>query len=301
MLVVDTGLFPSTGRRMADEVRKLTNKPVRYVVNTHWHDDHHGGNQVYREIWPDVEFISHARTRTDAIEQSHEPRAGNTARLEKAIPDLERWLGTGEDDEGKPLDAARRKRVEQAIAFYRAAIPELESIEPTTPDLTFEDALVLRRGERTIEIRWLGLGNTRGDVVVFLPRERIVATGDLVVHPIPFGFGSYYADWPDTLGNIDALEADIVFPGHGAVQRDSAYIDQLRALFHDLVVNVEVAIADGANLEETQERVTLAEWKEKFAGSDDRKQRSFTAFFVQPAVERAWRQAMGEPDTQKVQ
>lgn len=300
VLVVDAALFPSTARRMAGEVQKLTKKPVRYVVNTHWHDDHHGGNQVYRELWPEVQFISHRHTRTDAIEQSHDPRPENIERLRKRVPDFERWLETGEDDDGKPVDDARRKRIENAIVFYGTAIDELESIEATPPDLSFEDAVVLHRGERTIEIRWLGLANTRGDVVVYLPRERIVASGDIIVHPIPFGFGSYYGDWVDTLGRIDALEADVIFPGHGEVQHDRDYVHRLQALLEDLVEQVDAAVAEGASLEETQARVTLADWQDRFAGDDDVKQRSFAAFFVTPAVERAWRQAMGEPDTQKV-
>jgi glyoxylase-like metal-dependent hydrolase (beta-lactamase superfamily II) len=300
VLVVDTALFPSTARRMAAEVQKLTRKPVRYVVNTHWHDDHHGGNQVYRELWPGVQFISHRHTRGDAIEQSHDPRPQNIERLRKTIPDLERWLETGEDDDGKAIDDARRERIENAIVFYRTAIEELESIEATPADLTFEDAIVLHRGDRTIEIRWLGLANTRGDVVVHLPRERIVATGDIIVHPIPFGFGSYYSDWIETLARIDGLGADVILPGHGEVQRDNDYLRRLQALLRDLVEQVDATVAEGATLEETQARVSLADWKERFAGDDDLKQRSFAAFWVTPAVERAWRQAMGEPDTQKV-
>jgi glyoxylase-like metal-dependent hydrolase (beta-lactamase superfamily II) len=62
VVVVDTGLLPSTARVMAAELRKLTTRPVRYVVNTHWHDDHHTGNAVYRELWPEAEFIAHRDT-----------------------------------------------------------------------------------------------------------------------------------------------------------------------------------------------------------------------------------------------
>ena len=89
---------------------------------------------------------------------------------------------------------------------------------------------MLRRGERTIEILWLGLGNTRGDAVVFLPKERIVATGDLLVWPVPFMFGSYHAEWPATLAKLDALAADTLFLSHGAPQRDRGYLRQVRDL-----------------------------------------------------------------------
>ena len=164
------------------------------------------------------------------------------------------------------------------------------------PDLTFEDRLVLHQGARRIEIIHPGLGNTRGDVVVFLPAERIVATGDLVVHPEPFGFGSYYSEWIDTLGRIAALEADTFVPGHGPVMRDRAYITQLQDLLRALTAEVDAAVKKGLALEETKKAVTLDEWKKKFAGEDEGIARAFDAFFVTPAVERAWKQATGAPD-----
>ena len=297
VVVVDSALLPSSAKRLAAEVKRLTPKPVRYVVNTHWHDDHHLGNQVYAELWPGVEFIAHRHTRADAIEKTHHARPQVLEGMRNDLETLEGWLVTGKDDSGKEIDSARRGRVVAFVEMYKATLPELESIRATTPDLTFEDALVLQRGERTIEIRWLGLGNTRGDVVVFLPKERIVATGDLLVHPSPFGIGSYYQEWITTLGKLDELPADVLFPGHGAVQRDREYLHSVQGLLHSLVDEVGAAVAAGATLEQTQERVTLAAWKEKIAGDDPVKQRAFTAFFVQPAVERAWRQAKGEPDT----
>lgn len=172
----------------------------------------------------------------------------------------------------------------------------MAAIHNTPPDLTFEEKLVLHRGERTIEILWLGRGNTRGDTVVFLPRERIAATGDLFVQPIPFGFGSYYEEWAATLARLDALGADVLVPGHGFVQRDRDSLRQVEALLTALVDAVKREVAAGATLEETQQRVTLADWKAKFAGADATRQRGFDAFFVQPAVVRAWRQARGEAD-----
>jgi len=296
VLVVDTGMVPSTARVMAAELKKLTDLPVRYVVNTHWHDDHHGGNEVYRELWPGVEFIAHRDTREDIFARTYADRAKDILSFEEGAARYERWASTGKDDDGRPLDDARRKRAGEIAALDRALGPELAAIHDTPPDLTFADRLVLHRGDRTIEVLWLGLGNTRGDVVVFLPRERIAATGDLFVQPVPFGIGSYYEDWIATLGRLDALEADLLVPGHGAVQRDRTYLRQVQALLTALVAEIKSAAASGATLAQTQQKVTLAGWKARFAGDDPTLQRAFDAFFVQPAVERAWRQAKGEKD-----
>jgi glyoxylase-like metal-dependent hydrolase (beta-lactamase superfamily II) len=287
VLVVDTGLVPSTARVMAAELRKLTDRPVRYVVNTHWHGDHHGGNEVYRELWPGVEFIAHRDTREDIFAQTYGTRPKDLLGMEEQAVKYAKWAETGRDDEGKPLEERRRARAAEIAALNRALVPELRGIRETPPDLTFADRLVLHRGERTIEVLWLGRGNTRGDAVVFLPKERIAATGDLFVQPIPFGIGSYYQDWIATLGRLDALEADVLVPGHGSVQRDRAYLRQVEALLAALVEQVGAAVASGATLEETRQKVTLADWKPKFAGSDPTRQRAFDAFFVTPAVERA--------------
>lgn len=296
VLVVDTGIVPSTARVMAAELKKLTDRPVRYVVNTHWHDDHHGGNEVYRELWPSVEFVAHRDTRADILGQTWTTRSKDVADLRAQAAKYARWAQSGVDDGGQPLGSRRRDRAAAIASFSPALAAELEATRPTPPDLTFDDRLVLHRGDRTIEILWLGRGNTRGDVVVFLPRERIAATGDLFVQPIPFGIGSYYADWAATLGRLDALAADVLVPGHGQVQRDRRYLRQVQGLLQALVAEVQRAVAEGATLEETQKRVTLADWKVRFAGDDPTLQRSFELFFVQPAVARAWHQARGDAE-----
>jgi glyoxylase-like metal-dependent hydrolase (beta-lactamase superfamily II) len=226
-------------------------------------------------------------------------RAQDASNFQSAADRFSRWLAAGKDDDGKPLDPARRTRVAERASLYQAMAPEIAGVKTTPPDLTFDDEITLHRGERTIEIRWLGRGNTRGDIVVLLPKERIVATGDLLVQPIPFAFGSYYEDWVGTLDRLDSLPADIIFPGHGQVQRDRTYLRQVRGLLQSLVQQVKEQVAAGATLEETKTRVTLADWKQQFAGDDPRRQEMFDADFTSPAVERAWRQAKGEPDALK--
>jgi glyoxylase-like metal-dependent hydrolase (beta-lactamase superfamily II) len=297
VLVVDTGFVPSTARVMAAELKKLTDRPVRYVVNTHWHDDHHGGNEVYRELWPSVEFVAHRDTREDILAQTWATRPKDVVDIRAQAAKYSKWAESGVDDDGHALETRRRDRAAEVAAFMPALAAEMEATRPTPPDLTFDDRLVLHRGSRTIEVLWLGRGNTKGDVVVFLPRERIAATGDLFVQPIPFGIGSYYADWAATLGRLDALDADVLVPGHGHVQRDHRYLRQVQGLVQALVTEVQRAVTSGASLEETQKSVTLSEWKIRFAGDDPTLQRSFEQFFVQPAVERAWHQAKGDADT----
>lgn len=296
VVLIDTGVFSETGEILAREIRKLTPLPVRYVVNTHWHDDHHGGNSAILKHWPGAEVIGHRDTRTDIIERSYKVRPKTIAGYEKSLEKYERWKATGKDEDGKPLDAGRMERVADLVAFLSADLPKFKGLRETPPTLTFADKMVLTRGERRIELIWLGLGNTRGDIVVFLPKERIVASGDLFVLPVPFAFGSYYEHWVDTLGKLDALEADIIVPGHGPVQRDRVALKSVRGLLEALVNEVKAAVATGATLEETRKRVKLADWREKFAGDDKTRQAAFSSFVLAAATERLWRQARGEAD-----
>lgn len=296
VLVVDSCLFPSTARLVIGEIRKLTPKPVRYVVNTHWHDDHVLGNLAYREAFPAVEFIAHANTRTDVAEQVYAAQPKLIERYRDDIVRIRRALETGKTSRGETVTEERRKLYESYIPLLQRFLDEIGPVNarPMLPDVTFDDHLTIHRGARTIELRYLGRGNTRGDVVVWLPKEKILATGDLVVNPIPFGIGSYYREWIATLGTLRDIPAEAIFLSHGPVQHDRVYLDTVRALVQSLVSEVEAEVKRGATLEEVQKKVTLAEWKTKLAGDDQDKQRAFDAFFVTPAVERTYRQEKGE-------
>jgi glyoxylase-like metal-dependent hydrolase (beta-lactamase superfamily II) len=230
----------------------------------------------------------------DILNKSYASRPKDLADIEKSAQTVERWIAAGKDDAGKPMDEQRQARARTFIAEGRSAIQELRTIQEAPPDLTLQDRLVLHRGQRTIELLWLGRGNTRGDVVVLLPRERIVATGDLLVYPIPFAFFSYYEEWIATLGKLDALPADVLFLAHGQPQRDRAYLRQVQSLLGALVERTRAAAAEGLSVEQAREKVTLADWKERFAGDDQARIRAFDSFFVEPAVERAFRQAKGD-------
>jgi len=296
VLLVDSGMYPSSARAVVGEIRKLTPKPVRYLVNTHWHDDHLFGNSVIQDAWPDVRIVAHANTRIDAPAKgfASTPKVieDRTALIEK----YQTMLKTNTGPDGQTLTDERRKRVERAIEVYSKYVREVQTVKAVLPNVTFEDELILHAGNRTIELRYLGRGNTRGDVIVYLPKERIVATGDLVVAPIPFGIQSYYADWIETLGKLQKIDAQTLFLGHGRAQHDWQHVATLRTLLSDLVTRVTAEVKKGATIEEVKKTVTLADWKKTLAGDNADLGRAFDAYFVQPAVERTYLQVKGNPE-----
>lgn len=297
VVVVDAQWSPATARRVIAEIRRLTPNPVRYVINTHWHGDHWFGNQAYREAFPGVEFVAHANTRLDM--ESQELAGFESFRstgLPATIADLEKRYAAAVRRDGKPYTSADSAMVRRQVAAMKWAVPVMAEVTPILPTLTVTDSLVLRRGERTIAIRYLGRGNTRGDLTVWLPRERVLVMGDLLVNPAPYSFGSYLGEWHRTLGALRALPAEVVVPGHGALQRDWAYLDLFRELIAYTLEQAKAAVGRGLDLEATRKAIDLSAFRERFTRGDAMTGRAFDAFFAAPAVERAWREARGELD-----
>ena len=284
VIVVDANIFPASTRETIAEIRKLTPNPVRYVINTHWHSDHHYGNQVYRDSFPGVEFIQHPNTRADIISRDIPALANNLAKEYPA--QVERFrtaLRTGKTSRGETVTDSMRVAFKRGEGLYQFFIDDMGSTPIVPGTLLVGDSLTLQRGDRAIVIRYLGRGNTAGDLVVHLPNERIVATGDLVVLPTPFSFFSHLGDWPGTLRRLKSLDAATIMPGHGDIQRDWSYVDQLIGLIESTWGQVKQAVASGADLETTLKTVNLDQFRGNFG-------RNFDYLFRRPAVEAAYKE-----------
>lgn len=297
VVVLDTNILPSAARQVVAEIRKLTPLPVRYVINSHWHSDHHYGNQVYRDAYPGVEIVQHPRTRELVIEKDIPSLVENLeVEYPAAIERLKAALATGKRSNGEPVTEEQRRQFTTSLGIYEAFLADMRSTPVVPATLTVSDELVLHRGERTIEIRFLGRGNTPGDLIVHLPKERIVATGDLVVHPIPFAFFSHIGEWPATLRKLRGLDAATMVFGHGEVQRDWSYVDRLVALLDSTWQQVERAVAEGKSLEATLSAVDLDDHLAGFGGEAVRDQ--FDYLFRQPAIEAAFLEQTGGAPTE---
>ena len=285
VVVVDAGVYPTSARQMIAEIRKLTSKPVRYVINTHWHGDHVMGNQAYREAFPGVEIVSHPATRGQFILNLPLEKLVPAYRAE--IANIQKKLDSGKDSDGKPLTAARRKHIELAKSDFEFWIKDANAIP--LPTMTLADSLVLHRGDRTIEVKCLGKGHTDGDLVVYLPKERIVATGDLVVHPIPFGGSQYLREWPATLRALKRLNAATIVPGHGEIQSGWTYVDRQIALFESTWEQVKKAVDAGADLEATRKAVNGDALSKAFGATSPEARDEFDYTYLDSAIESAFK------------
>lgn len=279
-VLVDGGL-PAHAEHVVAEIRAITDKPVSAIVTTHWHGDHNTGHFVFKQAWPDAQIIAHENTHeamtTGAL--NYVPSTVSTPVEELAAPARE-TLASLEAQDGAPA----------LIAYFRDAVAGMAEVhadyarwELVAPDATFTERLVLHRGERRIEVVFFGPANTEGDALVWLPAERIVIAGDIVVRPTPYGFGSAPRAWAQVLRRINALDYAMLVPGHGDIQHDAAYVDLLaRTMDHvaeGACAAVTVGAADGPAI---QAAIDWSAIEAEFTHGDRVLARLFEVWFKRP-------------------
>jgi glyoxylase-like metal-dependent hydrolase (beta-lactamase superfamily II) len=288
VVVVDGGGTPRAAENAIRLVRSVTSKPVSVLVNTHWHGDHHFGNATWRAAYPGLLVVGHPNTRRDVLGAGARYLGKMEAQLAPMLQQLQERVERGE--------ASERQRT--LLADGRLALQEARRTVLSPPDLTVADALVLHRGAREIHVRHLGRGNTEGDLVVWLPKERVVAAGDLVVAPIPYGFGSFPREWIEALERLAALDFELLVPGHGEVQRDARFLRELQGLLREVRTQVGAAVSRGLDLEATRKAVDLSAWRLRLAGEEPYRQALFDGWWTSPIVRSAWLEARGLPIVQ---
>lgn len=281
--VVDSGQFPSQARAMIAAIRARTSRPVRFLVTTHWHGDHHYGHAVYQEAFPGLVVLG--TPSTQAMMRAMAPRYFGMAYFGPASKQVEAALAD------PALDPGLRVRFSALMEDFRAAKPELEQFRLTPPTLAYEQRLVLDLGDRSVEVLHFGRGATAGDSVVFVPDAKLLATGDLVVHPVPHGFGSFPGEWAAVLGKLEAMGPWVLVPGHGPVQRDLGYLRLERQALEAIDAQMKAAVQRGLGQAEALKALDLAALRKAFAGEDPTRQRDFDGRFARAAAIRAFRLA----------
>ena len=251
VLIVDTGTTPATARAFVADIKMLTDKAIRYVVNTHWHFDHTDGNSIFG---PGVQIIAHEAVR-DAITTfdvlHREPfltSQGNAVPAQ--IEDLGRQIAAEQD-------AGHKAALQQQLLAAQQVLVQLKDIHPTPPNITYSDKLILHRGNREIDLMFLGRGHTAGDTVVWLPKERIVCSGDLMESRIAYMGDAWFDEWVTTLDRLKALDFVVDLPGHGVPFSDKNMISEFQSYLTDLTAQAARLKSAGVPAEEAAQRVDL--------------------------------------------
>jgi cyclase len=219
LIVVDAN-YPSGARATMADLKRLSNKPVKYVFDTHHHGDHTYGNALWTE--------------QGATTMAFQGVADEMKRLEPA-----RWL---------------------AAAQSRSDVREMhrDAPEPPKKDI-MQSEFVLSDGEHKVEFRHFGWGHTRGDGYVYLPKEGVLATGDAVVNG-PFNNlrDANIANWPAILHTVDKLKPKSVLPGHGIPGGRELITGQAQFL-EELYKAVKSGVDAGESVERLQASISLSD------------------------------------------
>ncbi len=269
VFVVDTCFLPSAAREDIAQIREWTDKPVSFVLYTHFHNDHNLGNRAYMDAFPALTIIAHRETKKDM--DMFGP--GSESREAKETASLQQMLDTGKTKDGTSLTAEEKAEVKHALALRAPVMQELKQVTFQSATLTFEHDFSVDLGEREVDVKFLGRGNTAGDAVVYLPREKIAIVGDLVVYPIPYIYDGYPAEWIQTMQNLSQLDAGTIVSGHGPIMHDKTYLFLVRDLLKSAVeqMNAELKRTGPAmfqTLDGMKGGVDLTPFRQRFAGND---------------------------------
>jgi cyclase len=276
VFVVDSCYLPSLAREDIAQIRQWTDKPVGYLLNTHFHNDHNNGNKTYLDAFPSLAIIAQEATRQDM--DLIQP--GNIERMPKQLATRIAAFKQGKYPDGRALSEEEKKEVQELLPGMELMQGEFKDLVYQPPTLIFTDKLDIDLGNRFVQVRHLGRGNTPGDTIVYLPKEKIVVAGDLLVHPIPYTYDGYPAEWAQTLQNMAQLDAEIIVPGHGPVLRGKAYLYLVTDLLKSAVEQVRARIRlighpGFHSLEDVKSSVDLTPFRTKFAGDDKDLQAEF--------------------------
>jgi glyoxylase-like metal-dependent hydrolase (beta-lactamase superfamily II) len=186
-----------------------------------------------REVFPNLHVITHEKTRGLMMGPALDfNRPGLETQLPEYITSLEKRVAAAEAANPQPPDLPKLKHLLEDDRFF---LQQKKGVHHTFADVTFTDQLNLHLGERTIQVLHYDRAVTPGDAFLYLPKEKVVITGDLLVNPVSFALSCYPTGWLRTLERLDALEASVTVPGHGEPLSDRELLHATMGVFRELL------------------------------------------------------------------
>jgi glyoxylase-like metal-dependent hydrolase (beta-lactamase superfamily II) len=304
VVVFDSPTRAVTAKAVIAEIRKLTPKPVRVLVNSHWHQDHWSGNDEYVKAYPGLRIVASEETR-DYMKRM--PAAYFLNGLETAQKtrraELATAIRTGKLPDGSPLTPEARAKKEEYLGQREQFMNEVAALPRVLPNVVYRDTMTFWSGRR--EFRLMSVtGDATGSTVMFLPAEKILATGDVLPSPEdgkgppPWTTNSYsVTPWLETLRRLDALEPAAIVPGQGPAMRDRTYLERTIQLFAAVIDQVHAALERGVvGVEAVQKSVNVDRIADAYA-PDAAKSEEFhhwLQYFSKKAMQEALDGAIGE-------
>jgi glyoxylase-like metal-dependent hydrolase (beta-lactamase superfamily II) len=268
VVVFDAGGSPAMGESIVAKVRAVTAQPITHVVISHWHGDHMRGLQAIRAAFPGAEILAHPHTRELVVATQDrwlKRRVSMVPNIRKAVAGA---LARSEDLSGRALVSEERAWLEKGLSVTDQLDRENNRTTYVVPGATFEDRLILYMGGKEIQLLHPGRAHTAGDVILWLPQDRIVATGEIVTAPIPLMPSPYTAEYVGVLDGIKALAFETLVPGHGQVQHDAQYVDLMIETVRTVSTQMKSFVAQGLTREDASARVDFSGVEKRFTHGD---------------------------------
>ena len=207
-LIFDPFITPEAALDLRSAAETLFDNPITYVVNSHFHNDHIRGNQVFV---PSASIISTTTTREYIAKNEPGAIAAEKEYAPKRLAQLQAELQAEKD-------SVQRIKLIGWVGYFGALATSNSELKTKVPDITFEDKLILYGEERTAELIEFRKGHTESDLILYLPKEKIVFMGDLLfIDHHPWIGDGYPENLITTLDKILQMDAGIFIPGHGKV------------------------------------------------------------------------------------
>jgi cyclase len=243
VLVFDTNGTPAASAAVLAQIRTLTDQPVRWIVNSHWHWDHWYGTETYQRAFPDVRIVAHEKTRALMIGPALEfNRPGIETQLPNYLERLEQR-------------AAANPALKPTLEEDRFFLEQKTHVRHTFPNVTFTDRLGIELGERHVDVMNYGRGVTPGDAFVYLPKEKVLLLGDLIVNPVTFALSGYPTEWLRVLERIDGLDVQTIVTGHGAPLHDKRLLHATMEVFRALLREGRAAKEKGLSADQAKDAI----------------------------------------------
>ena len=261
LAVVDTHQRPSFDEEVIRIVGQISDLPIRYLINTHWHQDHTLGNQAFEGR---AKIVGHINT----LRELRKRVVPNLELQREVLPDqLEQARLVLA--EGRAQGNRRSEQLDQLalqIELDSAYLLELQAVRVVPPDEVFENSYSLDISRQPIELLHVGHGHTQGDIVIFLPEEGTLVFGDLLTPGQPFmrPRDAVPSAWGPTLAKLRDMEWEHAVPGHGWIDDPRARVDILVSYLGDLTERVRAAVAAAVPIEEITQVVRLDEYEPYF-------------------------------------
>ena len=253
VVIVDSHITPAAGRALLDSIRVVTSKPVTTLINSHFHYDHSNGTPAFG----DIEIIGHEVTYeklTSDPENEHTYQS-SLRRFDNTVNRLQTELNNATSTE-------ERQELQQQLAYWQRHVEAQEEIVFTPPTQTLRDKMTLYRGGREIQLHFFGRAHTGGDLAIYLPEEKIVFTGDMMLGGISYMGDGYVTEWADTLRGLLSLDIELILPGHGPGFSEVERISHVADYYSDLTREIRRLRSEGYSAEEAAARADLRQHNE---------------------------------------